>query len=88
MQKIICGHERKPKKSADQKKGQGHDEPQGHHEGEGHPKGHAEASSTVSPEISVSDDHHHRSKRSPDSLTESLAQSFNFGKIILLFQVN
>ena len=81
MQKIICGHERQPKKPANNKKG--HDEDQGHDEGQGHDKGHSHTvdSSTVKPEISVSEDHH-RSKRSPDSLTESLAQSFNFGKII------
>ena len=92
MQKIICGHERKPKKSADHMKGQGYDEPQGHHESEGHEgqdhegDGHPEASSTVNPEISVSENHH-RSKRSPDSLTESLAQSFNFGKISLFSEM-
>ena len=81
MQKIICGHERQTKKPADNKKG--HGEHQGHDDDQGHDKGdsHTVDSITVKPEISVSGDHH-RSKRSPDSLTESLAQSFNFGKII------
>ena len=84
MQKIICGHERNPKKASDNKKGRRHDEGQGHAEGhgesQGHAEGHGEDSSTVRPEVTVSEDHH-RSKRSPDSVTESLAQSFNFGKI-------
>lgn len=53
MQKIICGHEKHPKK--------------------------AEGSETKKAKGTGD---HHRSKRSADSMTEGLSESFDFGRII------
>ena len=66
MQKIICGHERHPKKPKVKVKGHDHDDDHDKEESEVHDAGSGD---------------HHRSRRSADSMTESLAESFNFGKI-------
>ena len=68
MQKVICGHERHPGKPKvkDKERSQGQ----------------GEANSTVRPEIHISgSEDHHRSRRSVDSMRESLSESFDFGKL-------
>ena len=68
MQKVLCGHDRHPKKPKVKDKNEGHDA----------------ADTTNRPEVHVSgSEDHHRSRRSADSLEQSMEESFDFGKMSL-----